>query len=360
MTTQTTLRRWVTAAALALTVLATSACSAATVDRTSPVTATSPPIEASTTRQVTDQAGTTVEIPDRPRIAARIGAYAQITAMVGGSEQLVATIPGLSEMYAKVWPKANPDHHDAGNIEEIIAAEADIVIGPTFTDEEKAQFTAAGVDPFVIDTFTSVDDMKAVVTLIADVVGGEAPEAATAFNTYYQGNISYVEERTADIPDADRVRLLNLRSGDGAYSTVAGTDISAAYAIAAGADFVSKDVKAQGISAAVDAEQIIAWDPQVIFTMGTMSRDGILADPSLATVPAVTDSKVYAEPAGTYPWSVRSAEGALMPLFLATILYPDRFADVSLAEKTREFYSTFYGYDLSDSEVEQILSGELW
>jgi iron complex transport system substrate-binding protein len=80
-------------------------------------------------------------------------------------------------------------------------------------------------------------------------------------------------------------------------------------------------------------------------------------DPALATVPAVKNGKVYTEPEGTYPWSVRSAEGVLMPVFLGTILHPDKFADLSLADVTKTFYKDYYGYDLSQEQLDAILAG---
>ncbi|MFZ2529488.1 MAG: ABC transporter substrate-binding protein [Rhodococcus sp. (in: high G+C Gram-positive bacteria)] len=342
--------RWLLAGALIT--LAGAGCGSGTDSGENPAAAGA--------RTLTDQDGTTIELPAHPKVAASIGAYAQIIALVGGENQLVASIPGLSDMFHTVWPDANAEGYDSSNVEEVIASGADVIVGPSFTDEEKTQLEAAGVEPFVIDTFASVDDMKNVVSLIADVVGGTAPEVADEFAAYYDGNIEYVRERTASVPADQRVRLLNLRMNAGAYSTVTGADISAAYATAAGADFVSQDVTAEGISTPIDAEQVIAWAPQVIFTMGTDTREAIVADPALATVPAIADGKVFVEPAGTYPWSVRSAEGALAPLFLATILYPEIFTELSLADETKEFYQQFYDYTLTDDEVALILAGSLW
>lgn len=348
------LRRGLTAAAMA-TLLAVSAAACGSESQEPPADSA-----AEETRTLTDQSGAEVTLPPEPKIAASIGAFAQSVALVGGEDQLVATIDGMSDMFHTVWPKANPDGHDAANVEDVIASGAEVIIGPEFTDEQKTQLSAAGVEPFVIDTFGTVEEMQDVVTLIGDVVGGVAPEKAEEFVEYYGNNIAFTEEKTSDIPDGERVKLLNLRFFEGAYSTVPGSDISADYAAAVGADFSSAEITEEGIAASVDAEQVIAWAPDVIFTMGLEARDKILDDPALATVPAVANKKVYAEPVGTYPWSVRSAEGALMPLFLATITYPDRFADLSLEDETREFYQRFYGYSLSDKELEQILSGELY
>lgn len=47
-----------------------------------------------------------------------------------------------------------------------------------------------------------------------------------------------------------------------------------------------------------------------------------------------------------------------MPVFLGTILHPDKFADVDLAKVTKDYYATYYGYDLTDAQVADILDGD--
>ena len=91
--------------------------------------------------------------------------------------------------------------------------------------------------------------------------------------------------------------------------------------------------------------------------MTNEAKNQMLNDPALATVPAIQNNKVFVSPTGTYPWEVRSAEGALMPFFLGKIMYPDLFADINLEEKTKEFYKTFYNYELTYTEVQDILKG---
>jgi iron complex transport system substrate-binding protein len=230
-----------------------------------------------------------------------------------------------------------------------------VVYGPVFSDEVKAQLEAAGIAVITIDKFGTPDEMMSVITLIGDILGDDSPAKAEAFNTFYAATIADVERRVADVPDAERVKTLNLRVGGDGYSTVSGTDISSAYVTSAGGTVVSADFDAA--NSAVGAEQIIAWAPEVIFTMGRSARDQIMNDPALATVPAVKNGKVYTEPEGTYPWSVRSAEGVLMPVFLGTILHPDKFADLSLADVTKTFYKDYYGYDLSQEQLDAILAG---
>ena len=350
-----------TVAAALLPVALLAGCSStpdATTDSSSAsASATASATAEATTRIITDQYGNEIEIPANvERVAATIGAFGHITTVVGGEDKLVAAIPSLSEgLFHDVWPDANPGHRDPSNVEELIAAGTQVVYGPNFTDEVTDQLNAAGIVVVTIDKFGTPDEMMSVITLVGEILGGDAPEKAADFNDFYADTIADVEERVADVPEAERVKTLNLRVGGDGYSTVDGDDISSAYVTSAGGTVVSADFDTS--SGSVGAEQIIAWAPDVIFTMGNASREQILNDPALATVPAVANGKVYTEPEGTYPWSVRSAEGVLMPVFLGTILHPDEFADVDLAAVTKDFYKDFYGYELSQEQVDAILAG---
>lgn len=317
----------------------------------------SDPAAEGATHTIVDQYGTEIQIPaEVDRVAATIGAFAHITAVVGGADKLVAAIPMVGEgLFAEVWPAANPDKRDPSNVEEIIAGDTQVIYGPGFTEEVIGQLEAAGVVVVTIDRFGTPEEMMSVISLVGDILGDDAPAKAEAFNTFYADTIADVESRVADVPEAERVKTLNLRVGGDGYSTVDGDDISSAYVASAGGTVVSADFDTA--NSVVGAEQIIAWAPEVIFTMGQAAREQILNDPALATVPAVQNAQVFTEPEGTYPWSVRSAEGVLMPVFLGTILHPDRFADLSLADVTRDFYQEYYGYDLSQEELDAILAG---
>jgi len=311
------------------------------------------------TRKITNVDGTEYEIPEEiTGVAPTIGAFAHITAMLGGSEKLVATIPNLSDLFKAVWPKTNPDGYDTSNIEDIIASGAQITYGPNYTEEQMQQLEAANIVTLKVNAFSNVEEMKNIVTLVGDILGDDAPEKAKEFNEYYDNNISYVKEKTKDLKEEEKIKVLNLRTSGGNYTTVNGKDISAEYAKAAGGIFVSDSYEGVSGEMTVNTEQILEWNPDVIFTMGAESGETIKNDPALANVEAVKNGKVFVEPSGTYPWSVRSAEGALMPLFLGKIMYPEIFEELSIEDETKKFYDEIYGYKLSEEEVEKIMAGE--
>ena len=53
-----------------------------------------------------------------------------------------------------------------------------------------------------------------------------------------------------------------------------------------------------------------------------------------------------------YPPTVNQVMGMQ---WLPRLLYPDKFDD-SIADVTKSYYSTFYGYDLSDEELDELIA----
>ena len=39
----------------------------------------------------------------------------------------------------------------------------------------------------------------------------------------------------------------------------------------------------------------------------------------------------------------------------AKVIYPDKYSNINMVDATKEFYSNFYHYDLSDEEAKDIL-----
>lgn len=321
------------------------------------------PASGEETRTVVDGDGNEVVIPAKvDRVASTIGAFSQVAAMVSGDggSKTVADIGRTkqSETFQKVFPKSNPDDYQASNIESLIAADCQVVVGPgsSFSDEQKQQLQAANIAYVALGTKT-VDDICHTVLTIGQIEGEDEAALAQKFVDYYKGAIDSSAEKTKG---ADKPRVMQLRSSGGQYTTTNKTDICQAYFDAAGSVNVAADYtgEANGTALTVSPEQILEWDPEYIFTMYTDQTDEIMNDPALAEVTAVKEGHVYTVPTGTYQWSVRSAEGALMMPWLDSILHPDIFADIDMTAEVKSFYKDFYNYDLSDDEAATILGGK--
>ena len=310
--------------------------------------------------------GVEVEIPYTiTKAAPLIGAFAQMTEMLtaGGGKIAAAATNNISDYFKQVFPDyvlSNPNDYNSSSVEDLIAAGAQVCYGPTsiFSGDQLDQLAEADIAYVPIDNIRTVEGMSNAFLIIGEILGEDEYVRAQEFVSYYQGNINLCKERTAD--EADKVTFMSLFYSADAYTTINGGDICNEYAEAAGAVNVAKDYSpaAGSNSLTVDAEQIVAWNPRFIMTSNQAGKEAILADPALATVDAVKNGNVQVCPYGVYLWSVRSGEGSMLSLWLGTQMYPDLFSDVNMENVVKEFFNTWYNYDISDEEIQNTLSGD--
>lgn len=319
-----------------------------------------------TTRTVKDSKGNDIEIPANvTKVAPIIGAFAQVTEMLDpGAGKIVASVQGVDEQFATLFPDykaANPNNYNARSVEDLIAAGCQVAYGPSslFSDEQVAQLKKGGVAFVGLDKIQTVDGMCECIQTIGQILGDEQTKTAEQFVKYYKDGISDATQRTSKLADVDKLKLLQLRYSGDAYGTTNGDDISNEYFEAAGAinTAVSYAGDSNGKQLTVDAEQILAWNPDVIITDNAAGTEHVLADPALQKVKAVQNKRVYTCPTGLYLWSVRSGEGALCTPWVGTKLYPELFSDVNIPNKIKEFYKTYYHHDLSDADAQAINDG---
>jgi iron complex transport system substrate-binding protein len=320
------------------------------------------------TRTVQDSNGQNVEIPfEVTRAGPVIGAFAQMTQVITGGNGKIsaAATQNISAYFKQVFPdyeRSNPNNYNATSVEDLIASGTQVAYGPDtiFSAEQREQLKSAGVAFVAINNIANVQGMCESFQIIGNILGEEEAKRAAAFVAYYQGNIKTAEAKTANIAPAQKVPFLSLFYSAASYSTTNGRDISNEYIEAAGGVNVAKEYMgvSGGNSLTVDAEQIVKWDPQVIMTNSQAGAQAVLNDPALRTVQAVKNGKVSVCPYGIYLWSVRSGEGAMLPLWLGTKFYPDRFADTNMRDVVRHFFTEFYGYHIPEAEIDKVLAGD--
>ena len=320
----------------------------------------------STTRMVTNSEGTEIESPAQiTKAAPAIGAFAQMTEIVGGPGMIAAAATdNISDYFKTVFPdylESNPSNYDTGSIEGVIASGAQVIYGPdsVYSDEQIAQLEQANIPFITINNIKNVEGMCESFMIIGEIFGDDGVKRAQGFVDYYQGNIEKAKKLTAKVEAANKVTIMSLRYAGGAYSTINGQDICNEYFESAGGINVAKDYTntSSGTGLSVNTEQIVTWNPQVIMAFTQSAKDAILSDPTLADVAAVKNQKVYVCPYGVYNWSVRSGEGAMLPLWLGTIMYPDLFADTDMKQTVSDFFKNYYAYDISPEEITKVLAG---
>lgn len=320
------------------------------------------------TRTVVDSEGNEVVIPNEvTKVAPTIGAFAQITEILtNGNGKIVASASkNISDDFRAVlsdYNTTNPDNLDASNIENLIASGCQVVYGPSsaFSDEQKQQLEQAGIAFVSVSKMSTVDQLCDATLTIGQILGDTEYQRAQEFVDYWKAGIQTSEDRLKDVADADKPGCLELDYTGGQYATVNSTDIFSEYLKAAGGVNLAADYTAgkNGTALEVGAEQIVAWNPSVIFARQQEAADQIMSDPALANVDAVKNGRVYTVPTGLYMWSVRSGEGAMTTPWLDTILWPDLFGDIDMNQVVTDFYKTWYNADIAPEKVEAILSGQ--
>jgi iron complex transport system substrate-binding protein len=319
------------------------------------------------TRTVVDATGKPIEIPYTVnRVADAWHANNGIVLLLGAGDKLVATttvvqgIPWFQKMDPKIGSLPAPFTATAGsvNMETLIAARPDVLLcsAGSFTADTLAKLSDAKI-PVVQMPAATFDDLKATVRITGEVLGAKEAAVATEYIAYLDANIQRVASVTASIPAEQRPTVLHtsqyaVMSTDGAKSL-----IDAWINYAGGVNVAAKEVT--GNQKAITAEQIAAWNPDIVIVGTAPNGDNvkaILADPKWSGTNAVKNHKVIANPTGVYLWDRYSAEEALQVLWAAKLLYPAKFQDLDMAKETKAFYLKFFHYSLTDHDVASILS----
>lgn len=314
---------------------------------------------------VLDSDGKKVQIPDDvQRATPIIGAFVQVSAMLGNEDKIISGATKLPPLMSKIFPKIRTNANQSGllgsSVETLIASKTQVVFGPVgmmFDENAKKQLEAAGIAVVEIDKFSTTEQIKQSVSKIAEIFGTQSINKAKEFNAYFDENIKFIRDRANTIKSKKRVLVLNFNSGN--FSTIGVNDIGAEYISIAGGINLSSELNKDDfkISKTINEEQVIIFNPDIIITNSNQSQKQILKNPSFKNLKAIQNKQVFVVPSGVYLWSVRSAEGALQPLWLAKVLYPNTFKDLDLEQKTKEFYEKFYNYKLNAKELQEILSG---
>ena len=320
------------------------------------------------TRTVTDSTGDVVTIPwTVNRIADAWHANNEIVMLLGGASKLVATttvvqgLPWFVKLDPAIATIPAPFTSTAGqvNMEMLIATNPDVLLcsAGSFTAATMAQFAAANI-PVVQMPAATFADLQTTVNITAQVIGPQAQTIAANYISYLNGNIQEVTSVTSSIPASQRPTVLHTSQYLVLSTDGSGSLIDAWINYAGGVDVASATVS--GNQKAITAEQIAAWNPSIII-VGTAPNQAnvqeILSDPQWSSTAAVQNKQVYANPTGVYLWDRYSAEEALQILWAAKLLWPTKFTNIDMVQETKNFYSEFFHYTLTDADVAAILSG---
>jgi iron complex transport system substrate-binding protein len=157
--------------------------------------------------------------------------------------------------------------------------------------------------------------------------------------------------RTAGIPDSEKVSCyvggIAYRGPHGLQSTEPGYP---PLALVGGRNLASEAADPAQQHADVAKEQIVAWDPEVLFVdASTLQSDPqasavwqLRNDPAYSDLTSVREGRVYG--LLPYNWYTKNFGSILADAyFIGTVLYPQRFSDVDPAAMADSIYTFLVG-----------------
>lgn len=195
------------------------------------------------------------------------------------------------------------------------------------------------------------------ITVTGQVFGFE--DQAAAVVAAIEERLDLVRERTADVTDDERAEVVLFATID----SVMGRQSIQSHMLT---DLVNADnLVDQGTFVPISEEQLLALDPDVLVLLG---HDGYLAVErvlagenaglnwaNLGQLRAIAEQRLVS--LGYDEWRA-TIETPIGILKMAAAIYPDRFADIDVAEEELRFYQEVYGFDRD--EAAQAVAAQLY
>lgn len=332
-----------------------------------------------TTQEITDMAGRTLTIPAKPEKIMGYNAMAQNLMYTLAPEKMSSLGSAPSEGEAYFYPDSVKNLPVLGdnsgkrtmNPEEVIAAAPDFILHVTYINDNmiaKAEELQQQLNIPIVMVSAKLDNIAETYRFVGGIIGCE--EQAEKLASYAEKVVKDLSDRAATIADADRVTYYYAEGDDGLQTDPSGSDHTRAFDAVNALNCVTlEDYDAYYGRAGISMEQIMELDPDyVIFCPG----DSIFSSDSTSicqnlmdgkdegnwqVLKAVKEGRYFEAPYGLANAIDRPATVNLLygSQWLGNLFYPDVF-DYDMEAVTKEFYSLFYHYELSDAELATLLS----
>ena len=330
--------------------------------------------ETGETREITDMAGRKVTVPAAEDIESvfSTGPVAAIFMYMVAPDKLLGWNYELNDVEKSIILEKYNDlpnfgMGDAINYEAVIAANPTIAlncgkINDAMVSDCDTLSKSLGIPVIAVDN--ELNNSAEAFRFMGELLGVEdhAEELAE-----YSEKIFTDIASLADIPEDEKVSVY-FGNGEDSLETAPRGSQHAQILDAVNVTNVADLELGDGSRVQISAEQLLAWNPDVIVVNGEPKADksgnsaaeDILSNPDYASLKAVQDNKVYGTPNAPFSWVDRPAgPNRLIGMrWLSAVVYPE-YIKCDVNEEIREFFNLFYHVDLSDEQLENVLKGTL-
>lgn len=330
--------------------------------------------ETAETREITDMAGRKVTVPTVENIESvfSAGPVAAIFLYMVAPDKLLGWNYELNDVEKsiildKYQDLPNFGMGDAVNYEAVIAANPTIAINSgkindAMVSDCDALSESLGIPVVAVDN--ELNNSAEAFRFMGELLGVEdhAEELAQ-----YAEQVFTDINALSDIPEEKKVSVY-FGNGEDSLETAPRGSQHAQILDAINAVNVADLELGDGSRVQISAEQLLAWDPDVIVVngepkadkSGSSAAEDILSNPDYASLKAVQDQKVYGTPNAPFSWVDRPAgPNRLIGMrWFSALIYPE-YIKCDINEEIHKFFDLFYHVDLSDEQLENVLKGTL-
>lgn len=324
------------------------------------------PCPAAAGHVVTDSAGRSVSVPDHVERVMAAGPPASVLLYVLCPEKLVGWVrkPREAELaYLSKTVRELPEvgrltgRGDSANLEAVVNAKPDVIVDfgavtPTYVALADRVQNQTGIPYLLIDGRFA--NTAAALRLVGSTLGVEARGEMLAHDA--ETTLAEVDRAAASVPPAQRPRVYLARGASGLETGTRGS-INTEIIERAGGINVADIGGEPGRLTTVSLEQVLAWNPDTIVSVDASFVDRVRTAAGWADTEALRRHRVYLSPGLPYGWidSPPSLNRLIGLKWLAKLFFPDRFT-ATLRDTTREFYARYYQVDLSDAQLDTLLT----
>lgn len=330
--------------------------------------------ETAETREITDMAGRKVTVPTAENIESvfSAGPVAAIFLYMVVPDKLLGWNYELNDVEKsiildKYQDLPNFGMGDAVNYEAVIAANPTIAINSgkindAMVSDCDALSESLGIPVVAVDN--ELNNSAEAFRFMGELLGVE--DHAEELAQYAEQVFTDINV-LSDIPEEKKVSVY-FGNGEDSLETAPRGSQHAQILDAINAVNVADLELEDGSRVQISAEQLLAWDPDVIVVngepkadkSGSSAAEDILSNPDYASLKAVQDQKVYGTPNAPFSWVDRPAgPNRLIGMrWFSALIYPE-YIKCDINEEIHKFFDLFYHVDLSDEQLENVLKGTL-
>lgn len=340
-----------------------------TAEQSTQAEKTSEAADAAGEREITDMAGRTVVVPDEIETVFSSSTVTAIFMYTLAPDKLLGWNYELNELEKSIILEEYHDLPNFGmgdsiNYEAVIAADPTIAVNvgtindKMISDCDKLS-KSLGVPVVAVDGDLSAS--AEAYRFMGELLGEE--EQAEKLASYAEKTFADIEKM--EVPEDKKVRIYYGNGEDSLETAPAGSAHGQIIDMVNAVNVADLEM-GEGSRVQISAEQLLAWDPDVIVvngepkadTSGASAAEAILANADYASLKAVQDQQVYGTPNTPFSWMDRPmGPNRIVGIrWLSGLIYPE-YLNYNVDEEVKEFFDLFYHVQLTDEKLENIYSG---